>query len=254
MKKSIIRIIQVILVLVILYSSHKIYSYYQTNKAHDETHVEIAEISRKWEEENKTDSINIINEEEIKPTEDDLAISRISYLQNEYPNIIGWINIPGTNIDYPFVKGENNEYYLDHDYKGNYNVFGTIFMEKDNNIDFSDQNTILYGHNIRTGKFFHELTKKYRNPEFTKENSIIEISSMNGLNRYEIFAVYSADPMEKFRSPNYSEEELKLLIERINSKNEIEGEVPEVFEDILTLQTCLENDRRLVVHAKKLDN
>lgn len=252
MKKSIIRVIQIALVLVVLYSSYKTHDYYQTYKSHNEMHKEIVNINSRWEEVVKIDKADIFEEKEIESKEGELAISRISYLQNEYPEIIGWITIPGTNIDYPFVKGADNEYYLNHDYKGNYNVFGAVFMEKDNDIDFSDQNTILYGHNIRTGKFFHELTTKYRKSEFVKENNIIEITHMGGYDEYEIFAVYSADPMEKFRTPNYSDEELNLLIEKINEKNEIDGEIPEDFNEILTLQTCIENDKRLVIHAKKL--
>lgn len=125
-------------------------------------------------------------------------------------------------------------------------------MEKDNEIDFSDQNTILYGHNIRTGKFFHELTTRFRDEKFVKENSIIEVSHMGGFDKYEIFAVYSADPNEKFRSPNYSQEDLDKLLDRIEKKNEIEGWAPDEFNEILTLQTCLDNNKRLVVHAKKL--
>ena len=132
-----------------------------------------------------------------------------------------------------------------------YRIFD--YYKTNNAMDFSDQNTILYGHNIRTGKFFHELTKKYRDKEFVKENPIIEISHLRGLNRYEIFAVYSADSMEKFRSPNYTDEELEKLEDRIISKNEIEGITPEEFKDILTLQTCLDNDKRLVIHAKKIN-
>ncbi len=253
MKKKIIPVIQILLVLIILYSSYRIFDYYKTNKDHDNKQAEIINVSKEWEEKVEKE-MEVSTEKGLpEPTEDELASSRISHLQSEYKNVIGWIKIPGTNIDYPFVKGEDNEYFLDHDYKGDYNVFGAVFMEMDNAMDFSDQNTILYGHNIRTGKFFHELTKKYRDKEFVKENPIIEISHLGGLNRYEIFAVYSADPMEKFRSPNYTDEELEKLEDRIISKNEIEGTTPEEFKDILTLQTCLDNDKRLVIHAKKIN-
>ncbi len=241
--KKLIRVIQIVVIVVIIFSSYRIYSYYQTNKEHDKKQEELINVSKKWEEE--------ALEDEVKPTEDEVAASRISHLQIEYPSIIGWTKIPGTNIDYPFVQGSDNEYYLDHDFKGDYDVFGAVFMEKDNNLDFSDQNTILYGHNIRTGKFFHELLN-YRKEGFVEENPIIEISHLDGFNRYEIFAVYAADPMEKFRTPNYSEEELNELMERIKSKNEIHKEIPEDFSEILTLQTCLDNDVRLVVHGKKI--
>lgn len=252
MRKIIIRGVQFLLVLVILYSSYRIFGYYKTNKEHNEKQEEIMSFSKEWEEKIEEES-GLQSGKPSLPNENEKAKSKIEHLQGKYPNIMGWIKIPGTNIDYPLVKGEDNEYYLNHDYKGEYNVFGAVFMEKDNSPDFSDQNTIIYGHNIRTGKFFHELTTKYRNKEFAKENSTIEISHLGGKDFYEIFAVYSADPMEKFRTPNYSQEELVNLIYRINSKNEIEGIVPEDFEEILTLQTCLNNDKRLVIHAKKIN-
>lgn len=112
MKKKIIPVIQILLVLIILYSSYRIFDHYKTNKDHDNKQAEIINVSKEWEEKVEKE-MEVSTEKGLpEPTEDELASSRINHLQSEYKNVIGWIKIPGTNIDYPFVKGKNNEYFF----------------------------------------------------------------------------------------------------------------------------------------------
>lgn len=255
MKKKIIKILMFIFVLVFMFSAYKIFDYYRSNREYDREAEELAELQAEIEKEiiieykKPTESSGEVAE---TITEEELAILKIEKLQEVHPQVIGFVKIPGTNIDLPFVHGMDNRYYLDHNYKGEYHVFGAVFMEKDNKEDFSDQNTILYGHNIRSGKFFHELTY-YQNPEFVKQAPIIEIYTTRGIDRYKIFAAYIADPLDNFRTPNYVSEELEEFLYRIEERNILEEEIPEEIEDILTLQTCLDNDKRLVIHGKLVE-
>ena len=79
-------------------------------------------------------------------------------MQNEINrDVVGWLTIPGTKIDYPFVKGADNDYYINRDLYGNDALAGTIFMDERNAADCSDFNTILYGHNMRNNTMFGEL-------------------------------------------------------------------------------------------------
>lgn len=64
------------------------------------------------------------------------------------PDVVGWISIPGTKIDYPFLQGEDNQHYLNHTWDGARNGVGSVFLECQVSPDFSDFNTIIYGHNV----------------------------------------------------------------------------------------------------------
>ena len=79
--------------------------------------------------------------------------------------IIAWIRIPDTGIDYPVVQGADNEYYLKHTFKKTEQVAGSIFLDKDNSPDFSNRKSILYGHNMKDGSMFQGL-HKYENEQY----------------------------------------------------------------------------------------
>ena len=80
----------------------------------------------------------------------------IDKLKNEYDEAIGYIEIPNTNISYPIMQGEDNNYYLKHLPNGDSNKIGSIFIDYRNN-EFNDQNTIIYGHNFNNGTMFIKL-------------------------------------------------------------------------------------------------
>lgn len=242
MKKKIINIIEILLVIILLVSLYRIYNY---NKEDKEFKSDTREVQEKFEREEVKSPEPELDEKEKKDQE---AIKKVEELRKEYPSIVGWIRVGGTDIDYPVVKGHDNDYYLNHNYKDEYNVFGAIFMDYRNKEDFSDQNTIIYGHNNQRAGNFKDL-HKYENKDFFKEDRFIEIYSLNGYKKYKAFAVYNADPYDKFRSPSYSEEEGKNLLAYIKEKNLVSGELPEEIKDILTLQTCSPGDTRLVVQG-----
>lgn len=241
MKKKIINIIEIILVIILLASLYRIYDYNKNDKAFKSATREVQEKFEK--EEVKADS-----KTKEKEKRDQEAIKRIEGLRKEYPSIVGWIRVGGTEIDYPIVKGNDNDYYLNHNYKDEYNVFGAIFMDYRNKEDLSDQNTIIYGHNNQRAGNFKDL-HKYEDKDFFNEDRFIEIYSLSGYKKYKVFAVYNADPYDKFRSPSYSEEEGKKLLAYIKERNLVSGVMPEEIKDILTLQTCSPGDTRLVVQG-----
>lgn len=86
------------------------------------------------------------------------------------PEIIAWIRIPDTKIDYPVVQGTDNEYYLKHTFKKTEHVAGSIFLDKDNSPDFSNRKTILYGHNMKDGSMFQGL-HKYESESYLQEHN-----------------------------------------------------------------------------------
>lgn len=78
-------------------------------------------------------------------------------LQEEYPDMVGWIKCKDTLIDYPIMQGEDNDFYLHHLYNGKEGANGSIFMDWLNHPDFYDCNSILYGHNMASGQMFHSI-------------------------------------------------------------------------------------------------
>ena len=83
------------------------------------------------------------------------------------PDIIAWLQIEGTQISYPVMKGTDNDYYLHHTFEKNYNSAGSIFIEYTNSSDFQDCNTIIYGHNMRNGSMFGTAQKVFPEPGFS---------------------------------------------------------------------------------------
>lgn len=243
-----LRVVQILLLIMVCIASYKSYSYHQADRRFLADQEDLLINMENWEAD--------LNEQAVIKksalSEDLLATEKISYLKEKYPQIVGWITIPGTEIDAPIVQGEDNDFYLNHDYKGNPHPFGAIFLEKENSGDFSDQNSILYGHNVKTGRVFHPL-EQYRDPVFLDKAPMIEISTERGLFCYRIFAVYQAEPYHNFRSPYYADDQAyEEFVDGIRKRNIIPGDLPKAMNDLLTLQTCLENDTRLVIHAKRV--
>lgn len=91
-------------------------------------------------------------------------------LQKINPDIVAWLYIPDTSIDYPIVRGKDNTYYLTHTYMKNYNYMGSIFM--DYRQDFKMPNIFIYGHNVRYGAMFKDL-EKYKNTQFFEQHKTV---------------------------------------------------------------------------------
>ncbi len=185
MKNKILTIIEVILVIILLVSLYRIYNY---NKEDKEFKDATREVQEKFEREELKTPDPKVDEKENRNRE---SIKKIEDLRKEYPSIVGWIRVGGTEIDYPIVKGNDNDYYLNHNYKDEYNVFGAIFMDYRNDENFSDQNTIVYGHNNARAGNFKDL-HKYEEEGFFAEDRFIEIYSLDGFKKYKVFAVYNA--------------------------------------------------------------
>lgn len=242
MKNKILTIIEIILIIILATSLYRIYDYNKNDKAFK---ADTREVQEKFEKKELKTPDPKVDEKENRNRE---AIKRIEDLRKDYPSIIAWIKVGGTEIDYPLVKGSNNDYYLNHNYKDEYNVFGAIFMDYRNNENFSDQNTIIYGHNNARAGNFKDL-HKYEQEGFFKEDRFIEIYSLDGYKKYKVFAAYNAGPHDNFRNTSYLDEEGAKFLEYVKERSIVKGEVPDKVRDFLTLQTCSPKDTRFVVHG-----
>ena len=107
-------------------------------------------------------------------------------LQAQNEDIIAWIYIPGCDISYPVVQGDDNDYYLDHTAQGNFNRRGAIFLDANASRDFSDDHSIVYGHSVDVGGMFTDLAK-YNEASFFEDNLVFYIFTPQGNYQCDVF-------------------------------------------------------------------
>lgn len=168
-------------------------------------------------------------------------------------DIYAWINIPNTPVDYPVLQNEKNEYYLNRNVDEKYSVYGSIFTEDYNNKDFSDFNTLIYGHNMKNGTMFGSL-KKFRDTKFFEENRYINVYMENRILKYEIFAACTWDNKHILASRDFSlAENRTVYLEEIMAVRDMNSRIKEDItvterDKIITLSTCMNNkNKRFIV-------
>ena len=176
-------------------------------------------------------------------------------LHERNSDIIAWLYVPGTNIDYPVVACSDNAFYVWRDLDGNSSRAGTIFMDMANNLDISDRVTVFYGHNMRNGTMFAEL-HRYKNPEFFDENREIKLYTTEGMREYDIIAAYVTDDRNILYQTNYVddavwEEYIEHVFNNTDSNANLLIKEIGINDSIITLLTCVPNQdsQRYVVQG-----
>lgn len=168
------------------------------------------------------------------------------FLQEQNEDIIGWIQVEGTTIDYPILYDTTyNMYYLNHNYKGTYTGYGSIFMLDDNASDFTDFNTVVYGHNMLDGSMFAQL-HQFRKKEFFDSHGQILVYTPYRKLTYQVFASYRTDNLNIIVNNDFSTAELRTeYLGRVYEHNAVANFNPEYTvtadDRILTLSTCIGN-------------
>ncbi|MFI3213054.1 MAG: class B sortase, partial [Eubacteriales bacterium] len=182
-------------------------------------------------------------------------------LQELNEDVYAWISIPGTEIEYPIVQHETDDtYYLNYNIDGSYGYPGCIYTEKLNAKDFSDPNTLIYGHNMKNGTMFAGL-HSYFDKDFFDENQIIYIYMPDQTITYQIFAAYIYDDRHLLYSFDFTDEEvygtyLEEIFSRRDMQTNLNTEVEVTTESkIITLCTCIgdQPDNRLLVQAVRVE-
>lgn len=208
-----------------------------------------------------TETTEKVLEEQTEQTEEtaeppDIPVDFES-LQEYNPDIYAWITIPGTEVDYPIVqRPEDNAYYLTHNTDGEESAEGAIFTEDYNSRDFTDPNTVIYGHNMRNGSMFRSL-HNYMDRSFFDENREVLIYMPDKILHYEIFSAYLYDSRHLLLSFDFDDPEVfaRYLddIKSIRGMNSfVDTSVEVTAEDkIITMSTCYKgmDDRRYLVQA-----
>lgn len=168
-------------------------------------------------------------------------------LLNDIEDYTGWIKIDNTKIDYPVVKGKDNQFYLDHNYKKEKSDAGAIFMDRRNLGNKYDKHTIIYGHNMRNGSMFKDLNK-YLNESFFNNNALITFEDLYKDYKYQVISAYYISADLETIAFEINEETIHSFIKRSLHSSDYEYDENDRFLTLATCNSILDNGR-MVVHA-----
>ena len=171
--------------------------------------------------------------------------------QNE--DIYAWIVVPGTQVDYPLLQSGTDNYYLDYNLDHSKGYPGCIYTNQCNRKDFSDYNTVLYGHNMKNLSMFGSL-KKYKTEDFYKDHQFFTIYTSECAYRYQIFAYYDVPETDEVYTVGFAPDEtFQKFIDKMKQKSYDDTGVNVTKDDhIMTLSTCSTTGKRFVVHAVRI--
>lgn len=230
-------IIEIIFIALIIYSAYQIIMWFKDNNNTKKilTQISGAVIIDETKEDNEKYQINF------------------SELKGINSDIVGWIKVSGTAVEYPVVKTNNNSFYLNHSLDKAYNAAGWIFVDYKNKLDGTDKNIVIYGHNRRDSSMFGSLTQVLNKEWYTDErnNKIIFITE-NDSYICEIFSIYKIKTEDYYIQTSFNSNSYDEFIKTIKNRSIYNYNIDVTSEDsVLTLSTCdNNNDYRIVVHAK----
>ena len=274
MKKKVISVVAGVAGLVVAYFvvsgiSNIIYHHPEENAAAEST----AESTEQGTEEAKAamteDEINEMlagmkeTAETETATEEQSEVIPVKFeeLQAVNPDVYAWITVPGTDIDYPILQhASDNTYYLMHNIDGSYGYPGCIYTENMNSKDFTDNNTVIYGHNMKNGSMFAQL-HKFEDPDFFKENKEVLIYLPDEVLHYTIFAAHIYDDRHLLYSFDFTDPEVyQKYLDSIFSTRDMSANIDKDIivttdDQIITLVTCIgsQPSNRLLVQAVLTD-
>lgn len=259
-KKGMLSTIFTVLVLSICvggfcFSAYTLYGYYRTYKDGEKEYERLRTYIDEESESADSSANGDSDSTKKKKKTEKFSAPKVDFdeLEDINKDIIGWIKVQGTVINYPIVQGEDNTYYLKKTFEKKSNYSGAIFMDYLNASDFSSDNTILYGHNLKTGEMFGGL-QKYKKKDYFKKHKYIWIVTPDSKKKYEIFASYVTDERSEVYTLEFNDFEEMDSYFRLAKENSYFSSDSILLQDdkILTLSTCVtdSDEERRVVQAK----
>lgn len=204
--------------------------------------------------EEKVSEVIVIKNEENLNEEYKIDFEKLKETNNQ---VVAWLKVKGTNIEYPIVQAEDNSYYLKRNFEKKYNIGGWIFADYKNKLDGTDKNIVIYGHNMKDDSMFGSL-KNILNEEWynNEENLVIDFITEQEKVKYQVFSVYKIKNEDYYINTEFNKNEFSEFINILKNRSikNFEIEVTE-NDSILTLSTCADNNiNRVVLHAKKIND
>lgn len=229
----------------------------------NKTEKQIEEITEivEVEEVEKNENTEIIEQKEEPPKEnpywDYIKMNMINVNFNELkqknPDTKGWIQVNGTNINYPFVQTNDNKFYLNHTFNKSYNSAGWVFLDYRNNINELSKNTIIYAHGRLDTTMFGSLKNILSSGWLNNTNNyVVKLSSETENTLWQVFSVYHIPTTSDYIKVHFSSNEeftkwAKMLLDR--SAHNFNTSINE-NDQVLTLSTCYNDKEKVVLHAK----
>lgn len=175
-------------------------------------------------------------------------------LRNINSDTVGYIKVFDTNVDYVVVRGEDNEYYLKHNFNKEYNIAGWIFTDYRNKVDGTDNNLVIYGHDTNDGSMFGSLSNLLDEKNIKdKNNLIINFITDKSNKLYKIFSVYTIEPEEYYIKTNFEDDDFEQFKVKMKDRSIYNIDVNLKNKNIITLSTCQNYGlMRLAVHAVEI--
>lgn len=168
-------------------------------------------------------------------------------------NLVAWLYSPETVINYPVAQGADNFYYLNHLADGTENGNGCLFIDWKNAPDFSDENTVIYGHHMQSGKMFASLVN-YADQSYFEEHPVVYLTTRTGKYKIELFSGYTTDRNSSAYTLRFAtKHEFADWLREVSDKSDFRTSMRLSTEDhIVTLSTCAYSfyDARYVVHGR----
>ena len=173
-------------------------------------------------------------------------------------DVIGWIQIPDSPVDYPLLDADDNKYYLNHTYDRQWSSYGSIFLEPRNNPDLNERHLVIYGHNMVNESMFGSLLE-YKNQEYADTHPEITVCMTDRDLTYRIFSAYTAHVDSAAYRMSFSEDASFMeMAEQMKVNSVIAADVMPTAEDqVLTLSTCTPEGAkkyRFIVNAVLVDD
>ncbi len=211
---------------------------------------------------------DLFNIEEATPTpvlEEDHVVTR------DYPNldldftalkeinadITGWIYIPAIELSYPVVKTSDNIFYLEHSFEKENSIYGALFMDFEDPINWSGYNTFIFGHNMKDGSMFGSLKRFMREKGLLASDPFIYVYTEDEILIYEVFSMYVAeDGSQRYRIVRDREDADLYVDEARDLTTFTPNEYIENIQNIISLSTCYGaagTTQRLLIHGALID-
>lgn len=221
----------------LLFASYKLTDYYQETQESSDFAESLADeaVTRK-----ETHPALLATEpsEDQEPTETAPIEVDFDVLLEKNRDVIGWLYCEDTPINLPVVQSSDNDYYLRRLLDGTWNSAGTLFADYRNTGDFSDENTIIYGHNMKNSSMFGSLTK-YKTQSYYDEHPVLWLLTPETDYKVELIAGYVTPVDSEIYFLPQTEQEVQALIEQAIQKSTFTADVELTDTDrYLTLSTC----------------
>ena len=267
---DVIRLIVMLAALaVFLYSGYTLYGFYKEYKKSSDEYDNLENsyaVDQEQESENidnleDDDALQSISDQEVRTVLEDGEEKTLPVLKNPIDftqllsvnsDIVGWLRIRALDISYPVVQGKDNDYYLHRTFEKTDNFAGCLFVNSYNMGDFTDQNTIIYGHNMKNGSMFGKL-KNFNDPEVFKKSRYFWIFTPDFIYQYRIFSASVVDKTGLTYQISFTDDEFDQFISRAYSNSVVDNQGVTVTKEdrIVTLSTCTGDDStRFVVMGK----